>query len=136
MSLKYSSLLDSFIDWTDEEISLGKKFLDWQELTLHWESIELHWEDIFILLEIERKRGGGSGGALQRGEIEKLYIEGNPWRQMKDQVGVEQTEEFIKVLCKIKGVDYTKILENKNNIRVVVNDFIRKENEIKIKVKL
>lgn len=136
MSLKYSSLLSLLIDWSDEEIALGKKFLDWNEVNLHWEDINLHWEDIFIILEVEKKRGGGGyRGYLQKEDFEK-YVEGNPWRQMRNQIGEEKTENFIKVLCKIKGIDYSKVLENKNNIRVLVNDFIRKEKEIKIKVKL
>lgn len=132
MPLKYSSLLNSFIDWTDEEIKSGKKFLDWEEITINWENLNLHWEDIFILF----KKGGG--GYSYKDDTKKLYEDGNPWRKMSQEYGEEKTENIIKVLCKIKGVEYTKILENKDNIRIVVNDFIRTEHkeDIKINVKL
>lgn len=130
----YSSLLNTLIDWTDSEIANGKKFLDWNEVSIHWEDLDLHWEDIFIILE--SKRGGSSSGSTQKEDLRR-YVEGNPWRQLKQQVGEENAEKVIKVLCKINGVDYNSILENKDNIRVVVNDFVRRkeENQIKIKVK-
>jgi hypothetical protein len=133
MPLKYSSLLKAFIDWTDEEIKAGKKFLDWEEITIKWNELNLHWEDIFILLD----RKGGGGVYPYKEDVRKLYEEGNPWRNMSREIGEEKTEDIIKVLCKIKGIEYSKILENKNNIRIVVNDFIRTEDkkEIKIKVK-
>ena len=112
MSLYYSSLLDALIDWTDEEILLGKKFLDWQEVSLKWNNVDLHWEDIFILFEVKKKRGGGSGYPYKE-DLEKLYKENNPWRQLRNEVGDEKSEKIIKVLCKINNIEYSSILENK-----------------------
>lgn len=129
----YSSLLDALIDWTDAEIAAGKKFLDWNEVSIHWDNLDLHWEDVFILLE--SKRGGSSRGVTQKEDLRR-YIEGNPWRQLKQQVGDENAEKVIKVLCKINGVDYNSILEHKDGIRVVVNDFLRKKEDKEIKVKI
>lgn len=127
----FSSLLNTLIEWTDEEISNGKKFLDWNEITIHWENINLHWEDIFILLE----RKGGGGASPQRREVNlKEYIDGNPWRKLRENESDEKIEKVIKVLCKINNIEYTSILENKENIRVIVNDFVRKSQEIKIKI--
>lgn len=134
MSLYFSSLLNALIDWTDEEISNGKKFLDWNEVSINWENIDLHWEDVFIILE--RKKGGGSG-TPQRSELEvQKYIEGNPWRKLKNELGEEKTEKIIKVLCKINNIEYNSILEHKEDIRVIVNDFVRNTEEIKIKIKI
>lgn len=134
MKTIYSSLLQSLIEWTDQEISLGKKFLDWEEVTINWENLNLHWEDIFIIL---KKRGSNSSGDIERGEFQK-YIEGNPWRKMQQQFGDDESEKIIKVLCKINGIEYDKILENKQNIRILVNDFIRNKelDQINVKVKL
>lgn len=134
MKSYYSSLLQSFIDWTDEEILLGKKFLDWDEIIINWENIDLHWEDIFILLET-KKKGGGSGGDIQKGDL-KRYIEGNPWRQMRNDIGDEKSEKLIKVYCEKRGIDYQSIFEKKENIRIIVNDFIRSNGDIKIKIKI
>lgn len=133
MSLYFSKLLNTLIDWTDEEISNGKKFLDWDEVAIHWEDVDLHWEDVFILLD--RKRGG-SGASPQRKELElREYVEGNPWKKLRDEYGEEGTEKIIKVLCKINNIEYSSILENRENIRVIVNDFVRKPEEVKIKIK-
>lgn len=128
----YSSLLQRLIDWTDEEILLGKKFLDWDEITIHWEDLNLHWEDIFIILESKK---GGSGGSPQREELTR-YMEGNPWRQLRDKVGEEKAEKIVKVICKINEIEYESILENKGNIRVLVNDFIRSNSDDKIRVEI
>ncbi len=135
MKTIYSSLLQSLIEWTDQEISLGKKFLDWNEVSINWEDLNLHWEDVFILLEI-KKRGGNSAAPVQRGELDRLYVEGNPWRKLRDDLGEDKTEKFIKVLCKINNIEYTSILENKENFRVLVNDFIRVKDDEKITVKI
>lgn len=133
MTEYYSNLLQAFIDWTDDEISNGKKFLDWNEVAINWENLDLHWEDIFIIFQ---RRGGSSARDPENDENYKKYRENNPWVQLKEDLGSENSEKIIKVLCKIKGIDYTKIFENKDNIRVVVNDFVRSKEEIKVKIKL
>lgn len=133
MAEYYSNLLQAFIDWTDDEISNGKKFLDWNEVTINWENLDLHWENIFIIFQ---RRGGFTPRDPQNDEYYKRYREGNPWRQLKEEIGSEKSENIIKILCKVKGVDYTKVFENKDNIKVVVNDFIRKKEEIKVKIKI
>lgn len=135
MAEYYSSLLQAFIDWTDQEIENGKKFLDWNEVSIQWQNIDIHWEDIFILLE--RKKGGSSGsGDPYRGEVLKRYVEGNPWKQARKELGEEKAENLVKVFCTINGIDYKSIHENKENIRIVVNEFIRENDDKKISVKI
>ncbi len=134
MSQYFSTLLNTLIDWTDEEISIGRKFLDWNEVSIHWDDLNLHWEDIFILLEI--KRGGSSAPPVQKGDLDILYKEGNPWRKLKENLGEEKAERVIKVLCKINNIEYSSVLENKESIRVLVNDFIRVKDDKKITVKI
>ena len=91
MSLKYSKLLNSEVDWSDEEIAAGKKYLKWEELNIKWEDIDLTWDEIFILLEVENIiRGGGGYGS-------KEYIDGNPWKQLKQEIGEEKTKKVIKL---------------------------------------
>ena len=41
MQIKYSNLLNSNLNWTDDEISVGKKWLKWEEMTIDWENINL-----------------------------------------------------------------------------------------------
>jgi hypothetical protein len=53
MSLKYSELLDSYVNWSNEEILVGKKYLKWEELTIKWDDLDLTWDEVFILLEVE-----------------------------------------------------------------------------------
>ena len=126
MSLIYSSLLQNSIEWTDGEISAGKKYLDYNELTINWESLNLHWEDVFILLEIQ-KRGGSPQRRIEENE--------NPWYRIKEQIGPEKSEKLIKLYCKVNDIDYEKKLEKRENIRILVNDFVRFiESGINIKV--
>jgi len=117
MSLKYSKLLNSYVDWSDEEISAGKKYLKWEELTINWEDIHLTWDEIFILLEVEDviNRGGGYGY--------KEYVDGNPWKQLKQDIGEEKTKKIIKLYCKINGVEHQEYGYINEDIKVMAYDF-------------
>ena len=132
MTQKYSKLLDSYVDWTDEEISAGKKYLKWEEMTISWESVDLLWEEVFILLEVDGviKRGGGYAY--------KEYVDGNPWKQLKTEIGEEKTKKVIKLYCKVNGLEYDETREVEDDeIKVSVNDFERFIKEgISIKVGL
>lgn len=132
MEQKYSNLLNSYVDWTDEEISLGKKYLKWEEMTINWENVDLLWEEVFILLEVENLIKGGGGYGY------KEYLDGNPWKQLKKEIGEEKTKKVIKLYSKVNGIEYDETREIKDEqIRVSVNDFERFVKEsISIKVGL
>lgn len=128
MSLIYSTYLQDSVEWTDSEKSLGKKYLDYDELTKKWETIDLLWEEVFILLELKNR-----GGSPQR----RIEDNENPWYRIKEQLGVEKSEKLIKLYCKVNGIDYEKILEKKQNVKIITNDFIRFVNSaINIKVEV
>ena len=57
MTSVYSSFLDAFVDWTDQEIAAGKKYVKWEEATVEWERVDLTWEEFFILLEAAQASG-------------------------------------------------------------------------------
>jgi hypothetical protein len=128
MSLRYSSFLQRDINWTDDEISIGKKWLNWEDLTINWEDIDLSWEEIFILLEVQqaiRKRGGGS---LSKGEIDE-YIKSNPWdvtkKGLESDLGKEKTEQFIKLVCKVNGIEYEEISKPKSKAKITADHIQR-----------
>jgi hypothetical protein len=131
MPLKYSSYLNSNVNWTDEEIAAGKKYLKWEEMTIKWENVDLLWEEVFILLEVEQviKKGGGYGY--------KEYVDGNPWKQVDKELGEEKTKKLIKLFCRVNGVEYDETREvDDEDIKISVNDFerfIKDSVEIKIK---
>lgn len=131
MPLKYSSYLNSNVNWTDEEIAAGKKYLKWEEMTIKWENVDLLWEEVFILLEVEQviKKGGGYGY--------KEYVDGNPWKQVDKELGEEKTKKLIKLFCRVNGVEYDETREvDDEDIKISVNDFerfVKESVEIKIK---
>jgi hypothetical protein len=133
MSLKYSKLLNSEVDWSDGEISSGKKYLKWEELTINWEDLDLHWDEVFILLEVDNviKRGGGYGY--------KEYVDGNPWSQLRQDIGEEKTKKIIKLYCRINGVDYQEHAVVNESVKVAAYDFelfVKETIEKKISVKI
>ena len=133
MSLKYSKLLNSEVDWSDDEIAAGKKYLKWEELTINWEDLDLHWDEVFILLEVENiiKKGGGYGY--------KEYVDGNPWSQLKQEIGEEKTKKIIKLYCRVNGVDYQEHAVVNESIKVAAYDFelfVKETIEKKISVKI
>lgn len=119
MPIKHSTLLNSDLNWTDDEISVGKKWLKWEEVTINWEKIDLTWDEVFILLEVENIIRGGSGYGM------KDYIDGNPWRKINEKIGVEKTNKLIKVYCRVNGVDYEESRYNMDDIKVSINEFER-----------
>lgn len=121
MPIKYSTLLNSDLNWTDEEVAAGKKYLKWEEMTINWENVHLTWDEVFILLEAEEmiRRGGGGGYAY------KDYVDGNPWQQAKKDLGEEKTKKLIKVYCRVKGIDYEESRTPMDDIKVTVNEFER-----------
>lgn len=134
MSLKYSSLLNSFVDWTDAEIAAGKKYLKWEEMTINWDNVDLLWEEVFILLEIVEKirKGGSSGYGF------KEYEEANPWKQLNKELGKEKTKKVIKIWSRVNGLEYdeTREIEDEKTPKITINEFerfIRESIEIKIK---
>lgn len=130
--LRYSSLLERQIDWSDAEISAGKKYLNWEELSLNFESIELDWEDVFILLEIK----GGGGKGRKDDSLYKEYVDNNPWNQFREKTNEEKTQKLIKLYCKVNKIDYENIVEKKDDIKITINDFERFVESVIVKVKL
>jgi hypothetical protein len=118
MSLKYSKLLNNYVDWSDEEIAAGKKYLKWEELTINWEDFHLPWGDeMLILLEVENaiNRGGGYGY--------KEYVDGNPWKQLRKDIGEEKTKKIIKLYCKVKNIETEQYGYINEDIKVTAYDF-------------
>lgn len=128
MPAVYSNLLNSELNWTEQELAAGKKYLKWEEVTLKWEDVELTWDEVFILLEVARR--GGSGGGFYRDDYEK----NNPWRKMAEDLGEDETKKVIRVYCRIRGVEYEDIREPMSDVKVTVNEFDRFINEVKVKV--
>jgi hypothetical protein len=122
MPIKHSNLLNSDLNWTDDEISVGKKWLKWEEMTINWENIDLTWDEVFILLEVENiiRRGGGNGGSGL-----KEYMDGNPWKQVNEKIGSEKTKSLIKVYCRVNNIDYEESRTPMEDIKVSINEFER-----------
>lgn len=121
MPIKHSNLLNSDLNWTDEEVAAGKKWLKWEEMTIRWEDVDLTWEEVFILLEVDKLiKGGGSGGYGY-----KEYVDGNPWKQVSKELGEEKANKLIKVYCRIKGIDYEESRIPTESVKVSINEFER-----------
>lgn len=133
MSLKYSKLLNSELNWSDEEIADGKKYLKWEELTIKWENLHLTWDELFILLEVENLIKGGGGYGY------KEYVDGNPWSQLRKDIGEDKTKKVIKLYCRVNGIDYEQHAVINESIKVSAYDFelfVRETIEKKISVKI
>ena len=113
-----------------------KKYLFWPELNYLWTDIAredgfMLWPDIALIEEVQRVlRGGGS-----KGDLQKEYEEGNPWRKLTEELGEEKTERFIKIFCTVNNMEYERGKFIKENIKVSVSQFEKVFNEsVKVKV--
>lgn len=122
MALRYSSLLNTFVDWSPGEVSAGKKYLKWEEVSINWEDVDLLWEEVFILLEIEQiiKKGGGFNPGYQE------YVDGNPWKKFNEKLGKEKTKKIIKLYCRVNNIEFDESREvEDNSTKISVNEFER-----------
>ena len=114
------------LSWSDSEYSDKKKWLRWEEMNLNWEQVGLAWDEVFILLEVFRKVVGGGGmGSPYRADGYQKYVQGNPWKQVKKELGEEAAKRLIKVYCRVKGIDYEQSREPIEDVKVTINEFER-----------
>jgi hypothetical protein len=71
-----------------------KQYLFWTEMNFLWTNIArddgfMLWSDIALIEEVEKVLRGGGG---TRGDLQKEYEEGNPWRKLSENLGEEKTE--------------------------------------------
>ena len=94
-----------------------KKYLNWEEVDSVWEETNYLWEDVAILIELEEtvRRGGGDYAA---------YVKGNPWQQVRQDLGEEKLKRVIKLYCNYKGIEYDKSIEiNEDKFKVTASEF-------------
>ena len=94
-----------------------KKYLKWEEVDSVWEETNYLWEDVAILIELEEtvRRGGGDYAA---------YVKGNPWQQVRQDLGEEKLKRVIKLYCNYKGIEYDKSIEiNEDKVKVTASEF-------------
>ena len=92
-----------------------KEYLNCEVIDRNWEYIDINWEDIYIIIDVQRRTGGG----LQE------YIKNNPWDKLKEDIGEEKAKKFIKIFCKINGLEYEQVIEPNSKIRVKASQFER-----------
>ena len=115
-----------------------KVYLNWEDVNMLWEQVDMTWEEVYILIEVGeglRKRGGGANGGLMD------YIKNNPWdvtkRDIEKEVGKEKTKKFIKLVCRVNGLDFEEVTEPNSKVKVTVDQLEKVFNEgIKVGVKI
>jgi hypothetical protein len=93
-----------------------KKYLKWEEVDSIWDDTNYLWEDVAIFIEISDlvNRGGGDYAA---------YVKGNPWEQLRKDLGEEKTKRVIKLYCKHKDVEYEESKGINESIKVTASEF-------------
>ena len=90
-----------------------KYYLKWEEIDFTWDHLDMLWEDISILREI--------AGVIRRGGGSMAYVQGNPWDKTRQAVGEEKTKKFIKIFCRVNGLDFEETHELKDGMRITVD---------------
>ena len=104
-----------------------KKYLNWEDTDFTWDALDKWWEEVYILIEIAKKGGGGSGY--------EDWVRNNPWDVSRRQVGEEKTDKFIKIVCKVNGLRYEEVIDPNPKIKVTVEHLQKTFETYKIEVK-
>ena len=106
---------------------ITKEFIKWEDLNTSWENIDMKWEDIAIEIIKRINQGGGF----------EEYFKGNPWKKkLTEEIGKEKTDKFIKIMCKINGLDYEQIVKPNNDIKINVDHFQKTFESMNIKIEI
>ncbi len=105
----------------------------WNNINIPWDQIDATWDELCLMEEvheISRKKGGG---------LSSDYIKGNPWdiskKEVENKIGKDKTNKFIKLVCRINGIDYEDSVEIKD-VKVKAKDLKKTLNESKVEIKL
>jgi hypothetical protein len=107
-----------------------KHYLNWEEVDYTWGMLNMLWEDVSITREVNDviKKSGG---------LMSDYIKGNPWNKLQKEIGIEKVKKFIKIFCRVNNLDYEKVIEPKENIKISVGQMEKVFNDVlKIDVKV
>jgi len=94
----------------------NKVYLEWEKVNQNWEDVFQVWEEVVLIEEVARAIRGSGVGISD-------YVRNNPWDKLSEQIGQEKTKKFIKIFCRVNGVDYESILESKTETKVTVSQF-------------
>jgi len=108
---------------------ITKVYLEWENTDFTWDQLDMLWEDVAIIKEVGEliRRGGGSSD----------YVRGNPWDKTRRELGEEKTKKFIKIVCRVNGLEYEDVIDPNPKIKVTANHIDRVFNEsIKVGIKI
>lgn len=106
-----------------------KVYLEWENVNFTWENLDMLWEEVVLIKEVGEliNKGGGSGA----------YVRGNPWEKTREQLGEEKTKRFIRVVCKVNGLEYEDVIDPNPKIKVRAEHIEKVFNEaVKVGVKI
>ena len=102
-----------------------KKFLLWKETARLWTSLNVTWPEVFILLQAIESFGGQGGLVVTKKTIEDLNKQFTPG----------ELDTFIKLVCKINGLEHNEIKTRKTKPLVTVKE-VKKTIEEVLSIKI
>lgn len=94
----------------------------WNNANFAWNNNPYTWDDCALVEELAAALGGHGTASVHK-EIQKVF---------KDK---EKKKQFIKLLCKVKGVEYEEQKEIKKH-KIVISDVELVVNEVMSSVKI
>jgi len=90
-------------------------YLSWNEVDTNWNATDDNWNLVIEVQNIIKRRGGGISD----------YIKGNPWNKLRRDIGEEKADKFIRIVCKINGLEYEESIKLNSTIKIEVSHFER-----------
>jgi hypothetical protein len=99
-----------------------KVYLKWNEVNETWSGNLYQWYDVAIIIKVEQALGGAP--------FEHTYLA--PQEIIKKKLTKDEYKHFIKLVCRVNGIDINQILERNEEGKpeITIKEIRRTINEI------
>ena len=101
-----------------------KVYLKWNEVNETWSGNLYQWYDVAIIVKVEEALNGGGA------PLEHTYLA--PQEIIKKKLTEDEYKHFIKLVCRVNGIDFNQILERSKEGKpgITIKEISRTINEV------
>lgn len=103
-----------------------KKLLTWKESDFLWKKNWYTWKDVATVKKIADALTNDSGAVV---------ITPDAFKDLEDRINQEELESFIKVVCKVNGLEHSEVKKRKEKPQITLSE-VKKTIEEVLSIKI